>query len=151
MQECCVGCFPCDLLPLPQKIPIGFVANTDPRDEPGTHWVAIWIGGDGCGVYFDSYGQQPAQPFKRYLDKFASNGWSCELNAPIQGYLSAVCGQYCVHFLYNKCRGYSVTFSDNPIMNDAVVNEFVFSKFSFDMLTYDVNFVLSQICKEFLK
>ena len=58
------GVFPCDKLPqMIDKYSCGFVANTDPSSEPGTHWISIGIGlsngrGDHnkiLGEYFDSY------------------------------------------------------------------------------------------------
>ena len=39
-----IGVFPSDRLPKKIKhYPCGFVANTDPRTKPGTHWVAFYF------------------------------------------------------------------------------------------------------------
>ena len=46
---------------LPQAIETylcGFVANTDPSHEPGTHWVAFYFASKE-GEFFDSYGYPP--------------------------------------------------------------------------------------------
>ena len=48
---------PCDRLPrtLPQEGPTAYIVNTDPHDEPGRHWIAIWTEGN-VGEVMDSYG-----------------------------------------------------------------------------------------------
>ncbi|WP_207788021.1 hypothetical protein, partial [Candidatus Thiosymbion oneisti] len=60
--ESFLGVFPSDLLPFDKfvhpQVTGGtrkmLVANTDPSDQPGAHWVAFVL--DGChGKYFDSY------------------------------------------------------------------------------------------------
>ena len=33
-----------------------FVVNTDPSDQPGSHWVALYYDGLGQFEYFDSFG-----------------------------------------------------------------------------------------------
>ena len=38
-----VGVFAADALPTLNTFPSGFVANTDPSTEPGTHWVAFYF------------------------------------------------------------------------------------------------------------
>ena len=38
------GVFPSDKLPQTiEKYPCGIVANTDPSDKPGEHWIALFI------------------------------------------------------------------------------------------------------------
>ena len=38
------GVFPSDTLPQSiERYPCGFVVNTDPSSEPGTHWVAFYF------------------------------------------------------------------------------------------------------------
>jgi hypothetical protein len=38
-----LGCFPADELPTPKKWPCCLVSNTDMSNEPGTHWVAMFM------------------------------------------------------------------------------------------------------------
>ena len=45
------------------------VLNTDPADEPGEHWVAVYIHEDGKGEYFDSYGMAPPPCFERFMQR----------------------------------------------------------------------------------
>ena len=37
------GVYPRDKLPIVNKYPSGLIANTDPHDKPGTHWVATYF------------------------------------------------------------------------------------------------------------
>ena len=50
------GVFPADDLPKPaSKITkSAYFVNTDPKGEPGQHWLAIWTENNVCEV-FDSY------------------------------------------------------------------------------------------------
>ena len=51
------GVFAADELPkVMNTFPCGFVANTDPSTEPGTHWVAFYFASRDKGEFFDSYG-----------------------------------------------------------------------------------------------
>ena len=54
------GVFAADQLPKTfDTFPCGFVANTDPITEPGTHWVSFYFPSPGKGEFFDSYGHPP--------------------------------------------------------------------------------------------
>ena len=124
------GVFACDQLPtryVPR--PSAFVVNTDPSNKPGQHWVAIYITQNGEGEYFDSYGQKPTLPqLKSFLKENAS---LINFNRqPLQGPLSAVCGQYTIFFLLHRCRGSSMRnithlFSSDKMDNDITVNDFI--------------------------
>ena len=62
-----VGVFAADELPTLNTFPCGFVANTDPSTEPGTHWVAFYFPSREKGEFFDSYGHPPEHyGFKSY-------------------------------------------------------------------------------------
>ena len=45
------------------------VLNKDPADEPGEHWVAVYINEDRKGEYFDSYGMTPPPCFERFIQR----------------------------------------------------------------------------------
>jgi hypothetical protein len=45
------GVFSRDRLPDKPRL---LVCNTDPSSRPGQHWIAIYVGEDGRGEYFDS-------------------------------------------------------------------------------------------------
>lgn len=108
------GVFASDLLPKHLSyLPAALVCNTDPSDEPGEHWVAIYVDGNGHGEYFDSYGLPPLQnSIIKFLNECAVN-WTYN-SKRLQGLFSSVCGYYCIYYLLYRCRGYSL----NSIVND---------------------------------
>ena len=73
------GVFSSDELPeVIKSFPCGFVVNTDPSGEPGTHWVAFYFPTDREAEFFDSFGKLPQhyhRSFKTYLNQYDS--WSC--------------------------------------------------------------------------
>jgi len=42
----------CDRLPKTprKKTPQGYIVNTDPHDQPGQHWLAVWTDQNVCEV-----------------------------------------------------------------------------------------------------
>ena len=51
------GVFASDELPeIIDTFPCGFVVNTDPSTELGTHWIAFYFPSHEKGEFFDSYG-----------------------------------------------------------------------------------------------
>ena len=150
MRSTCLGCFPLDgLPPHPNggKLPFGLVVNTEPGDQPGEHWLALWVGVNGRAEYFDSYGQQPSHPLLlEYMKKHAPNGWGVVINRAIQTPFSTVCGQHCLYFLYQRSRGRQYT----APASDSDVNVFIERKFALDLDLYDTHMIVMQICKEFM-
>ena len=60
------GVFACDHLPTKPRL---MVCNTDKSDEPGEHWIAIYVDDDGrYGEYFDPLGRAPISVFERYVN-----------------------------------------------------------------------------------
>ena len=53
------GVFPRDRLPVINTDPAGLIANTDPHDQPGTPWVAMYFESPRESEFFDSYGFPP--------------------------------------------------------------------------------------------
>jgi hypothetical protein len=99
-----LGVFACDQLPPSIAYPCAVVANTDSSDKSGEHWVAFYFDENGVGEYFDSYGLPPNNSD---LFTFLVNnamGYKCN-TIQLQGLGSDVCGQYCIAFLANRCRG----------------------------------------------
>ena len=116
------GVFAADELPeIIDASPCGFVANTDPSTEPGTHWLAFYYPSRGERGFFDSYGYPP----DNYGEAFKLYGVETWNKRKIQSSWSTVCGQYCIFYLYYKSRGYSMNkivnmFTDNTCLNDCI-------------------------------
>ena len=132
-----MGVFARDKLPSDEELlraqmlsgnqPFAFVFNNQPASEPGQHWLAIYgkaaplgggslaaatqtsVGGRG-GLhidieFFDSYALPPAayslhSHFKS-ISQFSQH--------PLQSPSSALCGHYCLYFLFARSHGYSFT------------------------------------------
>ena len=103
------GVFPRDVLqhlPVNSRHPSAYIINTASHNEPGEHWVAVWLHG-GRGEYFDSYG---LPPIKEHIEKFMKKHcryyqWNRRV---LQGILSNTCGHYCLYYILQKARGHSM-------------------------------------------
>lgn len=108
-----IGVFPCNKLPSKIKKPSFIVANTDPSNKPGEHWVAFYFPTKGHAEFFDSFGQPPN---KRYFTKFLErHSRKYVINSHrFQGNFSSTCGNYCCLFLYYRSIGKTLKqFSNN--------------------------------------
>jgi hypothetical protein len=116
-----IGVYAADQLPKTYKKPAAFVANTDDRGKPGTHWVAFFIPRMGEKEFFDSYGLPPlADGHVTFFGKGKYN------RKEMQSLTSSVCGHYCLMFLACRMNGYTLTnfqslFTDDLIINDKQV------------------------------
>ncbi len=119
---------PCFVL---HSLPYGFIANTDTLGNPGKHWVAFYMDENGQGEFFDSLGKPPqhyCEQFKTFLTERCA---SIVYNArTLQGIDSVLCGQYCLYYLANRCRGATMEdilsqFTDNTSVNDMIVDQYV--------------------------
>ena len=82
------------------------------------------------GEFFDSYGKHPIHYNKHFLDFMNRNAVEWEQNKiQLQRAFSTVCGQYCIYFLYLRCRKRSMP---------SIVNSFVNDKLHNDQLVYDL-------------
>ena len=124
------GVFASDRLPrLIDKRKRLFIANTDPADKPGTHWVAFYFGPNNVCTFFDSYGKPPLlKSFKTFMEKNA-DCWIYNSQI-LQHPTSTVCGYYCIVFAHNMCRGSSLSkflsvFDVDRRFNDLMVVDFV--------------------------
>lgn len=135
MQESFLGVFPSDYLPTEIiKYPACFIANVDSSTEPGSHWLAFYISTPKRIEFFDSYGNAPVY-YKGPISNFVSKFLYVDYNPmTLQTNASAVCGHYCVYYLYCKCRGQSLrkilsSFVTKSISNDKRVYDFILKHF----------------------
>lgn len=156
MAEQFLGVFPSDQLPSidPEwRMNImALVANKDPASQPGSHWIAFFIEGNVV-EYFDSYGLKPAlASFLKILDQFHLYKYNTK---QIQGNLSSVCGHYCVYYITQRWKGFSMEeilnrFSTDLEENDLQVTDWLNEKFDLNTSTYNVDFIAEQICHALL-
>ena len=98
-NDCYIGCYPSNLIPIPRKTPAAIIINTDPSHEPGEHWVVIWLNVDDTCEYFDSFGMPPLNSeIINYINKTCPNGMLYS-NLMLQHPFGITCAKYCI--LYN--------------------------------------------------
>jgi len=135
MNKTIIGVYPANDIPKKQYLPpYGFIINTDPRQLPGKHWIAMYINERGVLEAFDSYGNLPSlySPYiKRFMDTFKRRLINTKR---IQGSETRVCGQYCLFYLLCRCKGYSMKeitdiFNEDFQINDQFVYNFIDERF----------------------
>ena len=99
------GTYAADKLPPPFMVPQSFVVNEDFSDEPGTHWVAIFIRSKNEVNYFDSLGRAPTMAIAEYLNMFPIINQNKKTYQSIN---STVCGLYTMYFIYMSTLGYTL-------------------------------------------
>lgn len=83
------------------------IANTDVRDEPGTHWMLIFWTKHGLAVYFDSYGIRPVNgDIEEYL--LCTSPVYVYNSQRLQGDYSSVCGHYVAYVATQLCSGFTL-------------------------------------------
>ena len=109
----------------------GLVVNTDPRQKPGEHWIAMYFPDVRGNEFFDSYGFPPVyynDDFPRYSK---NRGDTVRNKKTLQALTSDFCGFYCIYYLYHRTRGHSLdsivkTFRvKDRVGNDRYVERFV--------------------------
>ena len=93
------GVYARNRLPRRLNVHLALIGNTDPDDRPGTHWVALYIGANSRGEYYDPTGRPP------FLSAYVNF-----MNNPIrvQEEGSTVCGHHCIFYLIHRCAGKSM-------------------------------------------
>ena len=103
-----VGVFAADTLPTrPRRDRAqAYIVNTDPRDRPGRHWIALWTDGHVCEK-MDSYGLPLTYYQSTPLEDWLVRHWSIvETNSrSLQTFNSATCGHYALKYLVDKSQG----------------------------------------------
>ena len=94
-----LGVFERDDLPdvTSEKRPWCLILNTDRKDLPGTHWLALYAPQPGRIELFDSFGFSPSMYGFYSLDPL-------HLLYSLQSPSSSVCGHYCIVYIYLRSR-----------------------------------------------
>ena len=104
------------------------IANTDPHDQPGTHWIAMYFVSPDESEFFDSYGF-PAESYG--MDGYILRGTTYYNDKPMQGLTSDVCGDYCLFYLLHRARNVDLNTIQTKFQrydsqwNDSQVAQFV--------------------------
>uniref|UniRef100_A0ABD2VUF9 Ubiquitin-like protease family profile domain-containing protein n=1 Tax=Trichogramma kaykai TaxID=54128 RepID=A0ABD2VUF9_9HYME len=123
-----VGVYAADRVPRNVSLPACLIINCDTSDQPGSHWIALYIDKYASGIYFDSFGLPPTnthhkERIHRICKKIIYN-YKC-----LQSLDSAVCGEYCIFFLYhisknNDLNAFLNYFNSDTRRNDNIVRSF---------------------------
>ena len=99
-----LGVFAGDGLPeLSREIrPWCLILNTDPKDHPGTHWLALYAPIIGGIELFDSFGLSPRIYSLDFLDPL-------HLSFSLQSPSSSVCNHYRIVYIYLRSRNNSLS------------------------------------------
>jgi len=140
--------YPSDCLPYSLPRPAAIVINTDPKTKSGKHWVAVYIDHEGKADYMDSFGLPPFPAAKKCLNSCCEE-WQYSTKQ-VQSFLTVTCGQYCVYFLHERCRGAPMQkilkkFTNDYEANDDFVTKFVNKVYDAKTKAVDVDFVVNQI------
>ena len=95
-----------------KKTKIGIVLNTDYHDEPGQHWIALFIDlKENFIMYFDSTGHKPPSEVNVLIRRVRKN--SKEIGVPLKLYVNRTkhqtkdteCGMYVMFFIIELLTG----------------------------------------------
>jgi len=131
-----LGVFARDRLPktIDKSKPALLVCNTDPHDEPGEHWVVLYIENSSYGEYFDSFGEAPAAPFRTFLHEHCERWIYTDRN--LQSVISRFCGHYCVFYCIHRARNKTVHAITNMLSFDTGLNDYLVHNFVCNSLMY---------------
>lgn len=116
-----------DDLPATFSLPLVMVVNLAPAEQPGTHWVAIFINRHRRGIYMDSYGFEPKdQRLRDFLDHQCIE-WMYN-RQQLQQTQSKVCGLYVATFLYYMYNNISLHAFMSQFNLNITINDFFVEK-----------------------
>jgi hypothetical protein len=130
----CISPSICDLNIRNEKASkFGIVFNLDRHDEPGSHWVAVYIGKNPRAVnygfyYFDSFAQAIPPSIKKLGELLVKNmntkkpGFKIHTNHVRKQFGNTECGMFCLHFLIECLSGreFSKIITDTAIGDQRV-------------------------------
>jgi len=74
-KESFLGVFARDEIPKNINYPACFVMNTENRNKPGQHWLALHYDNKGKCYFFDSFGNPPKyHNLQKYIEKTSKHG-----------------------------------------------------------------------------
>lgn len=110
---------------------IGIIFNLDEHDQPGSHWVSMYVDLNKGVVYFsDSYGVEPAERIRKLMKRFAlfikdnlGKKPVVDYNKLRHQYNSFDCGVYSINFILRLLRGDSFEELTTKRLPDEEVNK----------------------------
>ena len=108
---------------------IGVVFNLDKHDEPGSHWIALFVNISKSEInYWDSYGIKPPTEVLDLINKLKTQGtyngikFKVNINNKRHQYKNSECGVYSCNFIIQQLEGKSYESVINNIVRDDKMN-----------------------------
>ena len=79
-----------------------FIFNTDPTDQPCTHWLALYAPKAGFIKIFNSFGFSP-------INYSLESLYPIHLGFPLHSPSTSVCGHNCIVYIYRCSRNKSIS------------------------------------------
>src|SRR5437867_12607183 len=99
-----IGVFPIDkinTIKIFRNKKITFIANLQPSNLAGNHWVAVRRNSNNTAEYYDSFGKLPPPEIQHWMMQNASSWiWNSEIFQNKNDTVS--CGYLCINFVKNK-------------------------------------------------
>lgn len=109
----------------------GLVLNLDRSDQPGSHWVAIFLDLKSKVMeFFDSYGVRAPKQVKAFFESLG-RGWTYKENKTAHQRKGSECGVYSINFIVRRLSGASFERIVNDIIRDEEMNGYR-TKYYFD-------------------
>ena len=104
---------------LPQSLlNVGYIINTDNKNQLGQHWVALWIEKNSI-EFMDSFGLR-AEHYGWLFIKQINHS-----SIRVQSYDSISCGAFCLYYLFYRCRNVSMS----SILRSCSCTEYIVTDF----------------------
>jgi hypothetical protein len=117
---------------------LGMVFNTDESNQPGKHWMSMYIDLDGRnldgnpGIYFfDSFGSRPTKELNELISKVKKQGEKHNMEFVVSHNDKSfqrntyACGFYCMHFIEHMLMGNPFTKYLKSGLNDKKMRRYI--------------------------
>ena len=122
------GVYARNRLPRRLNVPCALVCNTDPDTLEGEHWIAVHIDGEGHGEYYDPFGFPPTKSvFTNFMDR-QCRSWTYN-DVRVQHFHSLVCGQHCIFYIVQRCKGKTMSDITSLLKKDFHANTYFVDDF----------------------
>jgi hypothetical protein len=113
------------------KTKYGVVINFDTHDQPGSHWVGMYIDFNTGDInYFDSYGDEPLPTIFEYMKNMGNiykhiydKEPKLNINKVRNQYKDSECGVYSINFIIRSLSGYDMKNIMKNVIDDDDINQ----------------------------
>ena len=81
--------------------PAAIIVNTQPSSQRGDHWVSVYLAKNEPAQFFDTRGQPPEPPVRRFIRIVSPRGLVYN-ERQVQSRYTDLCGAFCLDYLYHR-------------------------------------------------